>query len=148
MIKRISTVFFVLILCFSPAHAGPFTDNLSRCLVVSADESDRSALIYWVFRIIAEHPDIKNEIGNVFSEIQKTRSDLDVAEIFTKLVVDKCPSETREAWQYEQELALQAAFEVLGKVAMQELMTHPVVNAEAEKFAEYLDEGKLSRVME
>ena len=43
---------------------------------------------------------------------------------------------------------LQAAFEILGKVAMQELMTHPVVNAEAEKFTEYLDEGKLSQVME
>ena len=148
MIKRISTVFFVLALFFSPAHAGPFTDNLSRCLVVSADEIDRNALIHWVFRIIAEHPDIKNKTGNVFSESQKTRSDLDVAEVFTKLLVDKCPSETREAWQYEQELALQVAFGVLGKVAMQELMTHPVVNVEAEKFTKYLDEDKLSQVME
>ena len=148
MIYKTLATFILSSSFFVTAFAGPFTDNLSRCLVVSTDQSDRNTLANWVFRVMAEHPNIKRKIGDVYPEIQKIRADLDVAEIFTKLLIERCPTEAKEALLYEEEIAFQTAFEVLGKVAMQELMSDPAVAGEVEKFTKYIDMEAWTRAFE
>jgi hypothetical protein len=64
------------------------------------------------------------------------------ADMITDLMVRRCPNETRQAFRYEGDQSFTAAFEMLGKVAMNELITHPGVNRYMSGLAQYLDEDE------
>jgi hypothetical protein len=56
---------------------------------------------------------------------------------------DDCPQKTKAALTEDGNTAMRAAFELVGKVAMQELMTNPDVAASMSSFQEYLDKERL-----
>ena len=144
MFMRILLVCLICSFSVGRIFAGPFSDDLGRCLVVMADENDKKNLVNWIVRIITVHPDIEQKIGRVYTEIQKTRADLDAAEIVTKLLVERCPTEFTAALKYERAAALETAFTVLGRAAMQELMQDPSVQESSQEFIKYVDPEKWS----
>lgn len=114
--------------------AGPFNDKLAICLVKSATESDKTVLMRWVFGAMASHPNV-SDLGSV-SPVQGAKLSRDAAALFMDLIANRCGSETKEAIKYEGAEAISLSFELLGKVAMQGLMS----DAEVKKYMAGLDD--------
>ena len=123
MLKITPITLVILLFLNCSLFAGPFTDNLSRCLVRSTSDGDIKKLVNWIFRVVTDHPHIKNNVGSVYSPTQKTKADVHAAEIFTTLLTETCREEAREALKYEKEIALFKSFETLGQVAMSKMMS-------------------------
>ena len=123
------------------AAAGPATDALGRCLTDQTSGKDRKELARWVFVAMSAHPEIK-ELSNVSPEA-RARADQSMGALVTQLLSDRCAKQTKQAVASEGPASLQGAFEVLGKVAMQELMTNQQVQASFSAFEKSVDKKKL-----
>ena len=141
---RLLLVLIILVSVFSnKTFAGPFTDSLSKCIVLSTSDSEHSKLVNWIFRVVSEHPDIK---GSVYSENQKTMADVNTAEIFTDLLTERCKKEAYEAIKFEGEEALENSFNMLGEVAMQKMMEDRKVLESIQNFIKYIDYEKFEYI--
>jgi hypothetical protein len=125
----------------SAAAAGPFADDLGKCLVNSTTKDDRANLIRWLFVAASHHPAVK-PITSV-SPAQQEESDKQMGTLFMKLLTESCKSEAQKALQAEGAVTLQFAFEVLGKVAGQELFSSPEVTGNLKGLAKYIDSDKI-----
>jgi hypothetical protein len=124
-----------------PALAGVYADDLGKCLVSSTTRDDRSDLIRWLFVAASHHPAVK-PIASV-SPAQQEDSDKQMGALFMKLLTVSCKTESQKALQFEGMVTIQLAFEVLGKVAGQELFTSPEVAGNLKGLAKYIDGDKL-----
>ena len=146
---RISYLLLIFVVIFSnKVSAGPFTDNLTRCILVSTSDDDYTKLVNWIFRVVAEHPDIKSDVGDVYSKNQKIMADVNLAEVFTKLLTRECRTESIQAFKYEQDIALFESFKMLGEISMQKMMEDPAVSKSVEEFTKYMDEKAIEELFE
>jgi len=65
------------------------------------------------------------------------------AALVERLLTQACRSETQAAVRYEGPIAFQLSFQVLGQVAMKELMSDKSVSSGFDAFVKYLDKAKL-----
>ena len=123
------------------AAAGPYADDLSRCLVSATSPEDKNTLVKWVFSIASLHP----ALGSVsaVTVAQRTQMDREIAALFEALLTDRCKKQTQSAVRYEGEKTIGTAFEVLGQAAMMELFSDPAVAKGLGAFTEHLDQKKL-----
>ena len=121
--------------------AGPFEDDMSRCLVMATSSKDNSLLGRWLVRVYGEHGDSK-DITNL-SDYNKELIDKDVARLFTRLLSEDCKVETKKALKFEGDAVMFNAFKVLGEVASKELIEDKNVSKAINKFTQYIDYGKL-----
>lgn len=141
--KRIVTA-VLLLACFQGvAHAGPFTDEMARCLVKKTTDADKTLLIKWIYSAMSAHPDVA-ALSNI-SPAKAEELNQAAGEMFTDLVAVRCQRETSDAMKYEGSSAFEASFEVLGKVAMQGLMSHPGVSEYLGGLSKHIDEKKLNK---
>lgn len=124
------------------ALAGPATDALSTCLADNTTGKDRKEMARWVFVGMASHPEIKT-LSNVTQENRDT-FDKTMANLVTRLMTENCLAQARSAMEKDGGEAFKVAFGVVGKLAMQELMSNPNVNASFSDFAKYIDQKKLN----
>lgn len=139
---------FLLLLAFtaaSPAQAGPYSDDLGKCLVSSTTPADKGALVKWMFATAALHPEVSS-IAAVTSE-DRTRLNRDTARLFERLVTETCRGQTQEAVKYEGAVALQTAFQLLGQVAARELFAAPAVMEGLADLQRHFDVKKLEQVL-
>lgn len=143
-----SRLMFYLVLVFgifgfyqSAAVAGPYTDDLSKCIVESTTEAERLEFVKWMFSAIAQHPAAKS--FSQITEQQQIEFDRNAAELFMKLLTETCRDKAKNAIQFEGQIAIQQSFNVLGQVAAQELMRDPDVVAAVSNMAKFMDEKKL-----
>ncbi len=127
------------------AYAGPYANDLAKCLVNSTSQQDRQNLVRWVFAAAAAHPAVKS-IANVSPE-QLDQANHQIGTLFTKLLTESCRDETQKAMKYEGQQTLQTSFQVLGTVAGKELFSSPDVGNAMAGLKKYLDEKKLSQVI-
>ncbi len=123
------------------AYAGPYADELSKCLVESTSTRDRTDLVRWMFTAAALHPAVK-PISNVTDE-QVDDANKVIADLVTELLTESCRTETEKALQYEGASTLETSFMILGQVAGQELFASPEVAAGLAGLEKHLDEEKL-----
>lgn len=125
----------------APGHAGNYSDELGRCLVGATSTKDKTNLVRWVFANAALHP----QVASIASITAKERDALNrmAGALFERLLTDSCRKQSEDALRNEGELALQASFQVLGQVAMRELMTEPAVGKGFTDFTKYIDMKKL-----
>ncbi len=118
-----------------------YTDDLSRCLVEQTTAADRTTLIKWVFAAIAASPEV-SDLSKVDSP---TREGLhrSVAGLFDRLLIKDCRDKAVTALRYNGAAAIETSFAVLGEVAMRGLTNQPIVNAEFEKMASFVDTDAL-----
>ncbi len=109
----------------SSIHAGPFADELSKCLVRSTSESDKTALMRWVFAAMAAHPEVK-ALSNI-TEKQGDELNKEASGLFVELLTSRCKGETEQALKFEGTETFKRSFQVLGEVAMQGLIANPEV---------------------
>jgi hypothetical protein len=135
----------LLLLCCGPVAAQTNTQQLSQCLAETTSGKDRKDLARWVFFAMASHPEIKQfttpSAAGAEAETNKTMADL-----FTRLLADSCMRQAQAAFKEGGAKAIEIAFQTLGQLAMQELMTNPDVNASMARFEKSLDQSKLSKV--
>lgn len=123
------------------AQAGPYADDMGKCLVKQTGAAERTAIMKWLFAAMALHPEV-----SAMSTIQSAARDTinrDVGALFTRLLTESCRAESTLAMQYEGALAMQSAFGVLGQVAMQELMANPAVNAGLAELEKHVDQKRI-----
>lgn len=123
------------------ALAGVFADDLGKCLVNSTTREDRVNLIRWLFVAASHHPAVK-PIASV-TPAQQEDSDKQMGTLVMKLLTESCKTETQKALQTEGPATIQFAFEVLGKVAGQELFSSPEVAGNLKGLTKYIDPEKI-----
>ena len=132
---------FLLNISNKPIFAGPFADEMAKCLVTSTNKRDRTKLVMWFFRVFGDHPEVSYMVD--ISDKEKKVIDKDVANIFTRLLSEDCIDETKKALDYEGEDVMTTAFEVLGEVASNGFIANPNVERSIGEFVEYVDFDKL-----
>lgn len=128
------------------AHAQTPVESLSRCLADSTTGKDRKDLARWVFFAMAAHPEMKPFAAPTVAGATDD-ADRGTANLFTRLVAESCLKQTQTAFQQGGPVAIQAAFQTLGQLAMQELMSDGQVNASMSAFQKYLDQEKIGRAL-
>jgi hypothetical protein len=130
----------ILMSCAGSASAGIYTDDLSRCLVKSATTADRLSFVRWLFSTITA-ADAVGAMSNV-TQAQREQSSRETVNLMERLLLVDCRAETAAALRYDGHTALGASFELLGKVAMADLMGDPAVHAEMERLDSHMDAAK------
>ena len=145
MRRKILYIFTVLTFLLNISNknifAGPFGDEMSKCLVLATSSKDNSLLGRWLVRVYGEHGDSK-DLTNL-SDYKKEKIDKDVARLFTRLLSEDCKVETKKALKFEGDMVMFNAFRTLGEVAGKELLEDNNVSKAINKFTEYVDYGKL-----
>lgn len=143
--KRIA-VFASLLLVGSPALAGPYSDDLAKCLVASTSSDDRVALVRWMFTSFAAHPDVAPLSAATTAQVDAI--DTQVGAIFTRLLTQSCREQTQAALRYEGSAAIETAFQVLGQVAAKELGTNPAVQKRLAALGEKIDQRAIEALVQ
>lgn len=128
------------------AAAGPYADDMAKCLVRSTSAGDKSALVKWMFGAMALHPDVA-AMASV-SPQQRKALDQDFVRLFDHLLTKACVKETREALKYEGSSTIESSFSVLGQVAARELFAHPAVVAGMAEMNKLMDIEKLKKALD
>ena len=123
------------------AVAGPYANELGKCLVESTSQRDRVDLVRWMFSAAALHPAVK-PISTV-SEEQLDDASRTTAALFMRLLTESCRSETERALQFEGASTIETAFSVLGQVAGKEMFSSPEVAAGLALLEQYVDSAEL-----
>ena len=113
----------VLLGLSSSVSAGPFNDKLAICLVENTSQADKATLMRWIFGAMSRHPGVED------------------------LLTDRCATETQQAVKYEGAAVISSSFEVLGKVAMQGLMSDPAVQDYMGGLERNIEPGKLDSIL-
>ena len=138
----------VLALCggVSTAHAGLYTDDLSRCLVEASSKEDKATLVRWIFIALSQNAAISSLSTATEADIEK--SNAAVGALFMRLLTDACVDKAKKAIRYEGAAAMQASFEVLGRVASSELFSDPKVSAVMAGLEKHVDNKKIEALKE
>lgn len=126
------------------AYAGPYANDLGKCLVESTTKTDRESLVRWMFASASTHPAV-GAIAKV------SAADLDTANaaagtLFMKLMTESCRAQAKAAIQYEGPATVEVGFQVLGQVAGREIFTSPEVVKSLSGLEKYMDKKKLEEL--
>lgn len=126
-----------------PAGAAP-VDALKTCLADSTSGKDRKDLARWIFLAMAAHPEMKpHAAANAAAAADEASRTMGA--LVTRLLTVSCLNETRAVMETGKgSESMQIAFQGLGQLAMQELMTDKVVQDSMALFERYLDDKRLS----
>ncbi len=126
------------------AQAGPYADDLSKCLVSSTTAADRSDLVRWMFTAAAAHPDLAAMIEVTPAQLDKANSA--VGALLMKLLTESCRKQASDAVTLEGPTTFQTSFEVLGRVAGTELFSNTGVANAMAGMEKHLDSKKLAEL--
>jgi hypothetical protein len=128
------------------ALAGPASEELGLCMVDSLTGKERKQLAKWVFFAMAAHPEIK-KFSKVSSEDQNNVNSY-VGKLITRLLTENCSTQVKAANKESGSAAISSAFELVGKVAMQELMSNKEVVASISGYTKFIDNEKLNVLLQ
>jgi hypothetical protein len=135
------TILVSSIITVPSAFAGQATSGLITCMTDNTTGKDRKDMARWIFVGMSVHPEIQI-LSNV-TEKDRDEFDRKLAAIVTRLLTENCKAQAKNALEKEaDEAPVKAAFSVMGKLAMQELMSDPKVQTAFTGFAKYLDTDK------
>ena len=127
-----------------PALAGPYTDQMSVCLVDNTTNVEKFVLIRWLVSAFSRHPKV-TDIFELNEAAVEANSKL-VADLFEQLILVRCKSETTVAIKNEGNYAMEQAFGVLGQVAAREVFENESTTKYLMDFMKYLDEDGFADV--
>ena len=120
------------------------SDKLGNCMIDALNGKERKGLAKWIFLAISSHPEIT--IYSKASSEDIDNSDKYVGKIISRLLTVDCPAELTLANQRDP-LAIRKAFELVGRVAMQELMSNQVTMQALTNYAKYTDQEKINALL-
>ena len=121
----------------NPEDEAAKTKLLGECFTRKSTGEDRINLAKWVVAILASSPNVagvaKLEPG------LKDQLDVQTAKTFTRLFTQDCAAEARPLWQARSTAGFRVAGETLGRLAIQEAMSGPGVDAMFSGYAAKID---------
>lgn len=144
MINARLSVLLLALLPHLPVHANTATDALGKCLTESTSGKDRKDLAAWIFVGMSAHPDI-GKIAKASPEAIES-AQKSVGAIVTRLIADDCPKEMRAVVKSDGVEGIKVSFELLGKIAMQELTSNEQVSKTIGGFERYVDKAKVDPI--
>jgi len=137
MLRQIAFITFAASLPLQPASAGPAADALGQCFVQYTSPQDRVDLVQWIGTAIAAHPSISPVISTNTDMLDQL--DRNMAALLTRLMIEDCLEELKYAVAVEGEAVFMQSGEIMGRIAMQDIMTSPAVTQRIEGFTSHLD---------
>jgi len=128
----------------TPVFAESPSAVLATCLIDNLSGKERKGLAKWIFFSIGSHPEIKSYSRAKPADIEK--SDKFVGKLITRLLTVDCPEKLRTAYTSDP-LAVKKAFGLVGRVAMQELMTNQEVMRTLTNYGNYADKDKINKLL-
>ena len=122
------------------AEAGPYGDDLAKCLVNSTTSTDKRALVKWMFATAAQHPDVK-PIAAVSTQ-QYDAFNKAIGTQFELLLTKTCRQQAQQAVKFEGESTIESSFQILGQAAARELFAYPSVAAGMADMTKHADSRK------
>lgn len=119
------------------------TETFGECLIDNLNGKERKELAKWVFFAMSSHPEIKTYSKATSNDI--TESDKYFGNLVTRLLTEDCSNEMNAAKVDPQ--AMEKAFELVGVVAMQELMTNQEVTAAMANYIKYINQEKINKIL-
>ena len=136
--KKFTSFLLIILISFNMnSFAGPFTDDFAICLVTKTTAQEKTDLVKWIYVTISFHPQL-SQMSNLTAE-DVEMANIRVADYMTNVFAYKCNDELNQAIKYEGEESVFYAFELLGELAMGELMQDQGVTAASELFIQYVD---------
>ncbi len=120
--------------------------SLSTCVADNTSGKQRKDLARWVFLSMAAHPELKQFTSTAADDARES-TDRSIAELFEVLITEQCADEANATYRELGTPGLQVAFETLGQLAMQELMSNEDANAAMTAFDRYLDNEKINATL-
>ncbi len=144
--KKIYLIFVVVLTLCTPlvVKAQTPTEALGSCLVDALNGKDRKQLAKWIYFAVAAHPEISSFTHATSKDIDAT--DQYIGILVTRLLTKDCPTKMKQA-NDTNPLALQQAFELVGQVAIQELMRDSAVMESITGYAKYTDMDKINSLL-
>lgn len=127
------------------ASAGPYADDLAKCFVKSSTTNDKIIFSQWMFAELALHPSIRS-MSSVTDEQRKglTKSSSDY---YQRLLFQDCRQQTIDALKYEGATAIIYGSQILGQVAMRDMMSNPETRAGLADLTKTLDKQKMADLL-
>jgi hypothetical protein len=129
----------------APASASVYGDDLGKCIVEHASPADRTLLVRWIYGAMSVSPGVA-AMAKVSSE-DRTMLSKQAVQLMVRLLADDCHAQSVAAIKYDGSGAIETAFELLGRVAMRDLMTDPAVSKELAALGQGVDTSKLDALM-
>ncbi|MCW9024947.1 MAG: hypothetical protein OQK73_09730 [Gammaproteobacteria bacterium] len=120
------------------------TDVFANCLIDTLNGKERKNLAKWIFFAIAAHPEISSYSSAKPKDVKD--SDKYVGGLITRLLTVDCPNELKTAYKANPQ-AVEQGFQLVGKVAMQELMTNQNVMKAITNYGMYADQDKIGKIL-
>jgi hypothetical protein len=144
-VAAIGAAFSFALLVSHSVLAGPYSDEMAKCLVTSTSEADKNFLVKWMFAAAALHPAVKS-ISSV-SDKQRNELNVKTAKLFERLLTESCKSQVKQAIKYEGQSTIESAFQVLGQVAARGLFSDPSVAGFIAQLGNHVDSKKMESVL-
>ena len=144
-IMRNITLCIASLLISASCWAGPYGDDLKRCLVESTSKRDSIVLVRWLSKALLAHPEVKDLA--VIPNAKAVQIDKDFARDVERLLGENCSAQFANVIRYEDQDAIRKSFEFLGQVAMKELMDNAQVQEAVTGVLKQLDMEKLGRAI-
>ena len=138
------TILSIGLLSGTSVIASTPTEQLGTCLIDTLNGKERKNLAKWIYFAIGSHPEIKSFMNATTDDIQK--SDEYVGKLITKILTVDCPEELSAANKSDP-MAIQKAFELVGQVAMQELMANQDTMKALTNYVTYTDQEKINSIL-
>ncbi|BAV33642.1 hypothetical protein SCL_1331 [Sulfuricaulis limicola] len=144
-VATIGAAFSLALLASPSVFAGPYSDEMAKCLVTSTSEADKNFLVKWIFAAASLHPAVKS-ISSI-SDSQRNELNVKIAKLFERLLTESCKAQTQQAVKYEGPGTIEAAFQVLGQVAGRGLFSDPGVAGYVAQLGKHVDPKKMESVL-
>ena len=117
--------------------------DLSTCFIDSLTGKERKELVKWIYFSMSAHPELES-YANI-SRGNRQNSDKTVGNLITRLFSEDCPNEAKAALKTDPQ-ALKNAFEMIGKVAIQDILSDKKVRASVNNYGRFVDQEKIKGV--
>ena len=124
-----------------PAHAGPYADKLSQCLIHATTPADQKVVARWAFATMALDPDVASMAA--ISPARREAINRKAGGVVTELLAGACSQPVQQALMFEGVHGAQAAFEAWARWAITGIAGEPHVMEGAGALLQYIDIGKL-----
>ena len=128
------------LLAAGPSGAGPYSDDLAKCMVRSSTPADRAEFVKFLFSAMAQHPDVAS-MANISPQQMKATLK-GTGELIQRLLLQSCRSEAQQAIHHEGMQSIFFGFQFYGQAMAAELMGNPIVAAKLKDLNDYLDADK------
>lgn len=140
-------ILFIVLLMQVPCIAlADTTVALSTCVADNTSGKQRKDLARWVFLAMAAHPELQQYASAEAASVREM-TDRSIAALFESLITEHCAAEANATYRELGVPGLQVAFETLGRLAMQELMTNADASAAMTTFEKYVDSEKVNAAL-